>query len=315
MNADLEQIQKVGCVIVTYQPDSEDLLQMVRAIRPQVSMLCVVDNGDGSALPTALSTHDLEIIKLGENYGIARAQNVGIECLEAHGCNFLLLLDQDSAPAPNMVERLMAIHQDLRSKGNLVASVGPSYIDERQGDVASFVYRNGLSLKRRDVSGAVEYVETDFLIASGCLISLEALNTIGPMREELFIDYVDIEWGLRAQAMGYASFGVMSAKMGHSLGDQWITFRGRMIPVHSPLRHYYHIRNAIWLARQTWISSAWKAILFWRILRQFLFFTFLAPNGVAHCSMMLKGLRDGLLQRMGRFAERSSQQGKESVGK
>jgi rhamnosyltransferase len=37
-------------------------------------------------------------------------------------------------------------------------------------------------------------VEASFLIASGCLISLDVIKNVGYMDEGLFIDYVDVEW-------------------------------------------------------------------------------------------------------------------------
>ncbi|EQD74077.1 hypothetical protein B1B_02878, partial [mine drainage metagenome] len=40
------------------------------------------------------------------------------------------------------------------------------------------------------------------------------------MREDFFIDNVDIEWSHRARAAGFSLFGVGAAVMFHSMGDQ-----------------------------------------------------------------------------------------------
>ncbi|MFP3422342.1 hypothetical protein R0K19_23515, partial [Bacillus sp. SIMBA_161] len=90
------------------------------------------------------------------------------------------------------------------------------------------------------------------------------------------------EWGLRAQARGFQSFGVYSAVMQHQLGDEPIYFRGRYIPVHSPLRHYYHFRNAVWLYRQSWLRSDWKIVDGLRLARKFGFYSLITPPRLKH---------------------------------
>lgn len=287
-------------VIVTYQPTAEMLEALVHAVLPQLTRLVIVDNGshfDFSSLLTATTT---ELIELGENFGIAHAQNVGIEHARRHDAEFVLLMDQDSVPAADMVVRLLTAEQSLSRSGHMVAAVGPSYLDERQGETAPFVYLDGLQLKRRMKAPGEDITEADFLIASGCLIPMKALGAIGPMADELFIDYVDIEWGLRARQLGYRSYGVYPARMMHALGDEWVQFRDRRVPVHSPLRHYYHARNAIWLARRPWISAQWRFVLLWRVVRQSLFFSVFVPQRLQHAKMMSLGIWHGLRNRMGR---------------
>lgn len=287
-------------VIVTYRPAQDDLVRLVDAIRPQVDELLVVDNGDGSLLPENIRQSNIKLVCLGDNYGIACAQNIGIRDALGSGSDFVLLLDQDSVPANDMVARLIEAHDHLIAQGERVAAVGPSYIDQRQGEVAPFVYRDGFKLKRRHRDVDAKVSETDFLIASGCLIPREAFSDVGMMEEGLFIDYVDIEWGLRAKNLGYRNFGVHGAMMAHSLGDEWIEFRGRRVPVHSPLRHYYHFRNAIWLARRPWIGWPWRLILLQRLVLQFLFFGVFAQHRLDHIRKMSLGFWHGLTGKTGR---------------
>lgn len=287
-------------VIVTYHPSAEMLEALVRAVRPQLSQLVIVDNGSNFDFSTLLAATSTELIELGDNYGIAHAQNVGIDHARSKGAEFVLLMDQDSVPAPDMVNALLDAVRNLTERGHRVAAAGPSYLDQRQGEAAAFVYLDGLKLKRRACTDPNGTVEADFLIASGCLIPMHVLDIVGPMVEELFIDYVDIEWGLRAREKGYLSYGVFPARMQHTLGDEWVDFRDRRIPVHSPLRHYYHARNAIWLCRQTWISNQWRVVLVWRVIRQALFFSVFVPQRLAHARMMALGIWHGVRNRMGR---------------
>ena len=287
-------------VIVTYHPTAEMLQALLDAVRPQLTRLVIVDNGSEFNFAKVLAERAIDLVELGDNFGIAHAQNVGIEHARSHGAELVLLMDQDSVPAPDMVHKLHTTLGNLASSGLQVAAVGPSYLDERQGEAAPFVYLDGLKLRRRVQIGGEDIAEADFLIASGCLIPIQVLDAVGPMTDELFIDYVDIEWGLRARQLGYRSYGVYSARMMHTLGDEWVEFRDRRVPVHSPLRHYYHARNAIWLVRRPWISAQWRLVLLWRLIRQSLFFSVFVPQRFEHAKMMSLGVWHGLRDRMGR---------------
>ncbi len=292
---------KVTGIIVTFNPDIEILKKLIEAIIPQLNHLIVVDNNSNVDLSFLVKIWpDIELIELGENFGIATAQNVGIKRAKVIGSDYVLLLDQDSVPAHSMVIELLKVAIELANQKIKVAGVGPSYTDIRQGEAAAFVYLDGLVLKRRERQPIANFVETDFLIASGSLTPIATFDAVGHMADEMFIDYVDIEWGLRARAKGYYCFGAFGAKMEHALGDQWVQFRGRRIPVHSPLRHYYHVRNAVWLCRRPSMSFSWKLVLVWRLIRQYLFFALFAPQRMQHVKMMTLGLWHGIIDRMGR---------------
>lgn len=295
--------QRVGCVIVTYRPHHEPLLRQVAAIHMQVGTIVLVDNGDGLSLPTFPEEYGLEVICLGANDGIARAQNVGIQRLFDRGATHILLLDQDSLPAADMVACLLEGLTQLQQSGIAVAAVGPQYSDPRQGAHSPFVYREGLALKERSPHDPPSSaVSADFLIASGCLIPTAVLGAVGAMDESLFIDYVDIEWGLRAQHLGYSSYGIPVAQMEHSLGDDWIVHRGRRFPVHSPLRHYYYTRNSLLLARRPWIGWPWRFILLRRMAKQFVFFSVFVPGKrLENAWMMTRGVLHGVLGRSGKL--------------
>lgn len=292
---------KISGVIVSYNPNINALRHLVATVAPQLDQLFIVDNGSrlnvSSGIGNGMCT---EVIQLGDNYGIARAQNIGIERARSSGSSFVLLLDQDSIPASDMVAKLLAAVLTKQEQGFQVACVGPHYNDSRQRGAAPFIRLEGLKLKRQICTTSNTLVDVDFLIASGCLIPISTIDAVGMMTEDMFIDYVDIEWGLRAQQMGYRSYGVCAATMEHALGDESIAFGKRHIPVHSPLRHYYHIRNAIWLCRQKWIPAQWKFVLMWRIVRQFAFFSLMTSPRLEHAKMMALGLLHGVVNRMGR---------------
>lgn len=287
-------------IIVTYQPALDVLAQLLACLSPQVDTVLIVDNGSAEPIDTwsaALPAAPHHVISLGENQGIAEAQNAGIRWASQHGATHVLLMDQDSLPAPNMVETL---HTALARFPN-AGSAGPRYVDTRQQNPPPFLQIRNWRLHRHRCEEEGATVPVDYLIASGCLIPIAVLNQVGNMRADLFIDYVDIEWGLRAGRYGYQNYGVCGAHMEHSLGDNPIIFRGRSIPLHSPLRHYYHFRNAVLLYRTRWVPLQWKCVDAWRLLLKYGFYTLYAKPRLSHFAKMSQGLLHGLIGRAGKY--------------
>jgi rhamnosyltransferase len=276
---------------------------LLRALVPQVFSTVVVDNGSALNIDQWLPRQfhgDVVVVSLEENRGIAAAQNVGIAWARKKGADYVVLSDQDSIPHDAMVRELLSAAERLRMQGKQLACVGPRYLDPRHDNPPPFLRVQGLCLKRLTCGGNT-VVPVDYLVASGCLIPMDVLEKVGAMREDLFIDYVDIEWGLRARRLGYQSFGVCTALMTHRLGETPIRFFHRKVPVHSPLRHYYHVRNAILIYRQPWVPLNWKLVDGSRLLLRYGFYALLAKPRFSHWRMMTLGIWHGLRNKGGKY--------------
>lgn len=295
----------VHAVIVTFSPDRRRFEQQAERLADQVAGSIVVDNGSTAEALTWLrslcagSSGRIRLMELGSNRGIAAAQNLGIGAALDAGAARILLMDHDSLPDRRMVERLAAALDALEANGLPVAAVGPRYLDERQENPPPFVRVRGGRLHRLPCPSPETVNEVDYLIASGSLIPRAAFEAVGPMNESLFIDYVDIEWGLRARGLGFLSYGVCAATMVHDLGDEPIVVFGRALPSHSATRHYYHFRNGAWLSRHGDVPRGWKFVDAYRLLLRFGFYALFARPRRAHISAMLRGLRDGFRGRLG----------------
>lgn len=296
---------QVCAVIVTYDPDLTKLERLVRRVVPQVQSVIVVDNGSSASTVSWLRSNaavlHFKTILLEGNYGVAYAHNTGIRACRQAGADYVILFDHDSLPDPAMVARLLTTAQSKQAMGRKVAAVGPNYRDLRQNNPPPFIKRVNLRIQKQPCTHEEAVVEVDYLISSGCLIPMQTLDVVGGMREELFIDYVDIEWGLRAKHMGYASYGDCKALMWHDLGEHPIRFLGKQYPNHSALRHYYHFRNAIWMYRQPWIPIGWKLADAWRLLLKYGFYSIFARPRLKHWRMMTMGIKHGVLGYTGRL--------------
>ena len=300
---------RVFAVVVAYLPDVGVLRALLDTLLAQTAGVFVVDNTPAAeqrveALCAALPQPALHLIRLGENLGIARALNIGIDVALAAGATQVLLSDQDSLPAPDMVAALLAAMDDLQRAGQRVGAVGPTYTDRHTGITFPFQAHipGRVFYGHRRPDAAHPTVEALTLITSGTLVPAPVLREVGPMREDFFIDHVDIEWSHRVRAAGYALFGVGAAVMFHSMGDQALRvwyFGWRQESAYSTVRVYYRIRNFVALCRLPFIPWRWKLRNGWYILGVAYTQTVFGQQRLAALHMAVRGLRYGLRGRMG----------------
>jgi rhamnosyltransferase len=297
----VEYSVKRHAIVVTFNPERDVLMREFALLVPQVDKIWLVDNASGQSLAAWVSclgwAGKLELVQMPANLGLGAAQNAGIQLARAAGATHVLILDQDSEPMPDMVDRLLAASDRLQTEGVRVAAVAPVYADSATGPASGFVRLGWLDFKKQTVLPGQDVVEADFVISSGSLIPVSVLDAIGPMDESLFIDHVDTEWCLRAQSKGYKLFGVPGARMVHTLGDRrtriWF-LRWRNVPYHSPFRYYYILRNSLLMQRRPYMPLKWRVAELIRCCRVVCFYGLFAPQRRACLRMMWRGIVDGL---------------------
>ncbi len=297
--------REVVAIVVAYNPELEALIKAVTALHQQGCKVVVVDNGSKNAadisesLAHANSTH---LLTQQQNLGLGAAHNLGIEYARSLDADFVLIMDQDSLPLNGMVDELIAVHL-AESKHAQVSAVGTTYLNSDNGSKSFFVRFGGLKFQRHYCSDCTQSIEADFLISSGSLISLSAIEEIGLMDEALFIDHVDTEWFLRARSMGFKAFGSCRALMQHGLGENThkvnIGGRQRNVPQHKPFRYYYIFRNSVLLYKRSYASTLWKWNDVQRLALIMIMFGLLKAPRRRNMSMMLKGIYHGLIGKQG----------------
>lgn len=302
-------MSRVHAVVVTYIPDIHGLRDLLVSLAPQVECMHVVDNTPQTDTRVAdvllaLQLDNVLLQRLGGNFGIARAINQGASEAIAIGATHVLLSDQDSTPAPDMVQGLLRAERELRRRGVRVGAIGPTFTDAHTGLTFPFqVERAGrLFYGHAQTSEGQPLVETLSLISSGCLIPADAWQAVGTMREDYFIDHVDIEWSHRARTNGYCLYGTAWATMAHRMGDSQIRlwyFGWQFVSAYPPIRVYYRVRNFIALCKENSIPISWKlrnAIYWIKFVYAHVVFS---DRKMQSLRMALRGLRDGLRGRMG----------------
>jgi len=300
-----ETQRRVLGVIVTYHPDRDALLALVDALAPQVDELLLIDNtpeGEGGA-ESIFHPHppppNMQIECLRRNIGIAAAQNIGIRAALESEYDYILLSDQDSIPARDMVANLATCAEKLRKQGIEIGCICPAYFDKVTGQVFSFQVQKPTHLFYSTIPAtqADPWTEVVVTISSGSLIPTTALRRIGGMREDFFIDHVDTEWCHRARAAGLHNFGTVCAHLNHRLGDApfpvWY-FGWREHSEYSPLRLYYRFRNFILLCKLPHVPLRWSIRASWYWLGNIYAHVLFAGEPVKNLRAIAKGLWDGI---------------------
>lgn len=292
----------VAAVVVLFRPDPTELAATLAAIAPQVERVVLVENGPGSEFPSALASAlpRRDLVRLEANRGLAAGQNAGIARAAAAGATHVLLLDQDSEPAPDMVVRLCAAAARLEARGVQVGALGPAWVDPRTG-VPGPLPRFAWPWERpAPVDPGVD--EVDGLISSGSLIALRTLGTVGPFDEGLFVYHVDTDWVLRARCEGLRVFQVRDAAMRHRIGEGLVRwwFAGRRVGIlYRPRPWYFIFRNGLLVRRKGFAPLSWRLRELVRMPVLALFALLWSSQPRATLAMILRGIADGIRGRTG----------------
>ena len=242
---------KVAAYITVYK-DKCAVHKCIKAINSQtysIAKIFIIDNSEKSIFcehaPNIIVKH------YPDNVGIGEGIKQGIEWAIKENYDFLWMFDQDSIPTKNCLEVLLINYHQLLQKDNYkVGIIAPTPCDPRTNQFiegASFINDHFVGFKHND---AIDFYECDSPITSGSLISLASAKTISLPRPELFIDGIDLDYGLRLRQKGFHNLIVTKAIMYHNFGEPMqVKFinKYQYIQKYSALRHYYICRNHTYL--------------------------------------------------------------------
>lgn len=154
---------RVVAVVVLYRPELARLQQVLTALTPQVEQVVLVHNGattvggtGRSAAPEAewledwlnrlpLQRERICYLPQTSNIGLAAAQNLGLAQARVLQAEFVLLCDQDSVAAPDMVEALLRGHAEFDGSGSCSGGGGAGPWRRASGAVVPFRAGGGLA--------------------------------------------------------------------------------------------------------------------------------------------------------------------------
>jgi rhamnosyltransferase len=251
--------QSICAVIVTHNI-GKSVLETLRASAANAGYCVVVDNASTDDTVTIIRRYieeegmagACEVIEHSVN-NLARAQNIGIRRAREKGADWVLLLDHDSTPDAHMVTEMLAAYE-THPAGYQVAMVVPNLLDKHSVRRARYSRHIGRLIAYRSGFGSRPVLENVMVaIASGSLIPMHTLETIGAMDEAFCIDNVDYDFSLRIIRSGGKILAVRDAVLHHALGfcrDHTLARLRVTTTNHSPMRRYYIYRNRLRLWRK-----------------------------------------------------------------
>lgn len=288
-------LKKIYSVIVAYYPDLEDLRTTIRVLYQQSDQVILCNNSD---YDIALDEFpNLKTFNFGENRGIAYAQAVGMDWAFSEGADFILQLDQDSILMDGTVESLILSHNILTDLGYKVGAIGPRHFDK---------VTNEVDIKRLPKGKCIEGTSCEKVLhtlSSACLIPKQAFFTAGNMESSLFIDLVDWEYCWRLKKYGFLTFRDNSVLLPHRVGDGCQKIIGGIdARKPSPIRHYYHTRNLIFMLSRSYVPFSFKMKESCTLFFKLALYRFVFSDGNKRMRYLLKGVVDGFKGKSGKYS-------------
>lgn len=220
-------VEKIGLLIIFFNPTKEDILNSQRNISYFNSGIIVWN----SEKTFEVSNPNFFEIELTENLGQAKALNIGFEKAISMNLELLLTLDQDSKFI-DKGEKLLKIinshhHQFLNPAGFSFLSVSDKETNKKN-------YKN-------------YYPDlTLTTITSGTIYLTSAWKKIYGFKNELFIEGIDTEYSIRARRnkLNFYKFDypIFIHDAGSALTKKFLNLK-ITIRVHSDIRLYLQYRN------------------------------------------------------------------------
>lgn len=228
---------KVYSIVVCYNPDVDKLIKLCSELTYQKSKVVLVDNSFISLL-TGMVNDNIELIHFGDNLGIAKAQNIGIQFAIKQKADIFVFFDQDSEIENGFLQNLIG---SFSLSVPLVTS--PIFFDKSKKFRFPSYSLTKLGLLKKVIDANGDH-HVDVIISSGSATNKKTIEIVGLMNEDYFIDFVDTEWCLRCKSKNVPIKVISNAKMIHAIGDKSIDLKMFRLFVHSPTRTYYKVRNA-----------------------------------------------------------------------
>ena len=271
----------------------------------QLDEVIVVDNCSSDQSVNLLETDFplVTVLKMPANVGVGGGFSAGLDYAannKKHDC--IWMLDQDSLPADDSLERLLEALDNLEDQGEPLAIVAPLCVNEKTKIAYSgSIWRHGLRKpKVIDPSPSLLFVDT--VISSGTLLRKEAIRQAGLPRADFFMDFVDHEYCLRLRRHGYRIAIVPASRIEHVIGNpRTVSAFGfaKAWSSHVPWREYYMTRNEVFTIWKYYPDWRTKFAATQRMVRHAMAVLLLGKQKLACLGMMYRGFADGCAGRLG----------------
>lgn len=216
-----------GVAIGAQNPALDHLLRP-NIVKPvAIDVLSRVQAEDSSL---ARSTARVVVIRTGANLGFAGANNIGMRYGAIAGdAEYFWLLNNDTVVEPRALASLVARADRCGDRG----IVGSTLVFYHQHDklqalgVGTYSRKKALSstiganFQRTQINNLIHSlpeVDADFVVGASMLVPREFYKLVGPMCEDFFIYFEELDWSLRGRMFGFSCHHAVDSIVYHKVG-------------------------------------------------------------------------------------------------
>lgn len=248
------EFPKVSIITVNYrQPKvTVELLSSLKKLDYPNLEVILVDNGKTVDFnPFFFQSYPgLKLVSSKKNLGFAGANNLGIK--EARG-EFLFFLNNDTELENGVIEELLSSFD-----GKTIGAVSPILRYAEEPSRIQFAgYTPIHSLTGRNapirIASSQKSLDSPYFHGAAVMIPRWAIDLSGPMPEEYFLYYEELDWSQRVREAG------LKIKVCHTVSV--LHKESISTGKNSPLKVYYQTRNRIHFMRRN-VKNSWAFVLY-----------------------------------------------------
>jgi len=275
-------------IVVRYESDELLFISKIKSILSKYSVY-VYDN---SKVGLDVNLDGLYYFHDSSNSGLAVAINHCVRHAVEDGVKLCIYFDQDSSIDIELVDSLFESYSNLKFIDPTLCFLGPQPV---MSDGTLYPVKVNQNFKDN-------YYDATEIITSGMTFIPHDVADLDFFDEDLFLDMVDFEICWRAKSQGKKVCIDRSILMMHEVGEKSITLPFRSVPISSPKRNYYQIRNMLYLA--LYKNNKGSLIVMYYLARRILNILInmvFADQRLIRLKYNYCGIRDAFKKRMGKL--------------
>ncbi len=279
--------KKVAIILVNYNGEKfqNECIESIYNMDYDDYDIIVVDNNstDDSVKILKERFKDIKLIETNENNGIAKGNNIGIEYALNNGYEYVLLLNNDTEVASDMLsnmikkasENILVTCKMYYYQPNNVLWCAGGKINWNRGTTIHFGM-DEIDKFQYDESRFIEYTPTCCL-----LIHRSIFEKVGLMDEKYFLYYDDTDFCVRVNNAGFKIWYESSAKLWHKVSSS-------SGGAESKLSIYYLTRNRLYFINKNCKKKIIPKIFFYstRVIK------YIKYKKIKKSKVLIKAIKD-----------------------
>lgn len=217
----------VGVVTVNWNGAADTLgcLASLRQSEYAALEVVVCDNAstDDSVARIEAEYPEVTVVQAGANLGWCGGVNRGAQVALERGCEYLLILNNDTTLPPELIGKMVAAIES-RERVGLVTARERLYHDPQRGDRLGARFRplvcmvEWLFADEGNREKLPPVLEMDCVSCCAAMASREVVEKVGLLDEAFFVYWEDVDWSLRVRAAGYQNLCLTDTMVVHKSG-------------------------------------------------------------------------------------------------